>query len=92
MADEANVEKVALENRVENMENTLKELMASFQSLQATLVTRAPLTTIPLFEGNVPVANLPVATSALTLGKEPIQALDHDTSLFKALIREFESY
>ncbi|GKV17025.1 hypothetical protein SLEP1_g27583 [Rubroshorea leprosula] len=68
MADEANLEKVALENRVENMENTLKELMASFQTLQATLVTRAPLTTNPLFEGNVPVANLSVATFALTLG------------------------
>ncbi|GKV48344.1 hypothetical protein SLEP1_g55166 [Rubroshorea leprosula] len=74
MADEANLEKVALENRVENMENTLKELMASFQSLQATLVTKAPLTTNPLFEGNVPVANLSVATSALTLGKEPMSS------------------
>ncbi|GKV32766.1 hypothetical protein SLEP1_g41347 [Rubroshorea leprosula] len=72
MADEANLEKVALENRVENMENTLKELMASFQSLQATLVTRAPLTTSPLFEGNVPVASLPIATS--TLGKEPMSS------------------
>ncbi|GKV36242.1 hypothetical protein SLEP1_g44391 [Rubroshorea leprosula] len=72
MADEANLEKVALENRVENMENTLKELMASFQSLQATLVTRAPLTTNPLFEGNVSVANLPIAIS--TLGKEPMSS------------------
>ncbi|GKV43432.1 hypothetical protein SLEP1_g50720 [Rubroshorea leprosula] len=71
MADGANLERGALENRVENMENTLKELMASFQSLQATLVTRAPLATNPLFEENVPVANLPVVTSALTLGKEP---------------------
>ncbi|GKV19447.1 hypothetical protein SLEP1_g29708 [Rubroshorea leprosula] len=71
MADEANLE-VALENRVENMENTLKELMASFQSLQATLVTRAPLATNPLFEGNVPVASLPIATS--TLGKEPMSS------------------
>ncbi|GKV30632.1 hypothetical protein SLEP1_g39424 [Rubroshorea leprosula] len=52
------------------MENTLKELMASFQSLQATLVTRAPLTTNPLFEGNVSMANLPITTS--TLGKEPM--------------------
>ncbi|GKV49948.1 hypothetical protein SLEP1_g56669 [Rubroshorea leprosula] len=74
MADEANLEKAALDNQVENMENTLKELMASFQSLQATLVTRAPLTTNPLFEGNVPVANLPMATSALTLGKEPMSS------------------
>ncbi|GKV24161.1 hypothetical protein SLEP1_g33808 [Rubroshorea leprosula] len=74
MAHEANLEKVALENRVENMKNTLKELMASFQSLQAILVTRAPLTTNPLFEGNVLVANLPVATSALTLGKEPMSS------------------
>ncbi|GKV40238.1 hypothetical protein SLEP1_g47907 [Rubroshorea leprosula] len=74
MVDEANLEKVALENRVENMENTLKELMASFQSLQATLVTRAPLTTNPLFEGNVPVANFPMATSTLTLGKEPMSS------------------
>ncbi|GKV18318.1 hypothetical protein SLEP1_g28716 [Rubroshorea leprosula] len=75
MADEANLdnlEKVALENRVENMENTLKELMASVQSLQATLVTRPPLTTNPLFKGNVSVANLPIATS--TLGKEPLSS------------------
>ncbi|GKV46601.1 hypothetical protein SLEP1_g53574 [Rubroshorea leprosula] len=72
MVDEANLEKVALENRVENMENTLKELMASFQSLQATLVTRAPLTTNPLFDGNVSVANLPITTS--TLGKEPMSS------------------
>ncbi|GLT44936.1 hypothetical protein SLA2020_188090 [Shorea laevis] len=74
MADEANLERGALENCVENMENTLKQLMASFQSLQATLVTRAPLTTNPLFEGDVLVANLPVATSALTLGKEPMSS------------------
>ncbi|GKV12745.1 hypothetical protein SLEP1_g23859 [Rubroshorea leprosula] len=72
MANEANLEKVILENRVENMENTLKELMASFQSLQATLVTRAPLTTNPLFEGNVSVANLPIAIS--TLGKEQMSS------------------
>ncbi|GKV17074.1 hypothetical protein SLEP1_g27625 [Rubroshorea leprosula] len=69
MADEANLEKVALEDHVKNMENTLKELMASFQ---ATLVTRAPLTTNPLFEGNVSVANLPIAIS--TLGKEPMSS------------------
>ncbi|GKV00626.1 hypothetical protein SLEP1_g13292 [Rubroshorea leprosula] len=74
MVDEANLEKVALENRVENMENALKELMASFQSLQATLVTRTPLTTNPLFEGNVFVANLPMATSASTLGKRPMSS------------------
>ncbi|GKV00143.1 hypothetical protein SLEP1_g12885 [Rubroshorea leprosula] len=72
MADEANLDKVALENRVENMGNTLKELMAFFQYLQATLVTRAPLTTNPLFEGNVSVANLPIAIS--TLGKEPMSS------------------
>ncbi|GKV34678.1 hypothetical protein SLEP1_g43032 [Rubroshorea leprosula] len=46
--------------------------MASFQSLQATLVTRPPLTTNPLFEGNASVANLPIATS--TLGKEPMSS------------------
>ncbi|GKU89541.1 hypothetical protein SLEP1_g3667 [Rubroshorea leprosula] len=72
MADKANLEKVALENRVENMKNTLKELMASLQSLQATLVTRAPLTTNPLFEGNVSMENLPIATS--TIGKEPMSS------------------
>ncbi|GKV51312.1 hypothetical protein SLEP1_g57982 [Rubroshorea leprosula] len=72
MVDEANLEKVALENRVESMENTLKELMASFQSFQATLVTRALLTTNPLFEGNVSVANLPITIS--TLGKEPMSS------------------
>ncbi|GKU94816.1 hypothetical protein SLEP1_g8253 [Rubroshorea leprosula] len=72
MANEANLENVALENRVENMKNTLKELMASFQSLQATLVTRAPLTTNPLFEGNVSVANLAITTS--TLRKEPMSS------------------
>ncbi|GKV11298.1 hypothetical protein SLEP1_g22563 [Rubroshorea leprosula] len=71
MANKANLEKGALENRVENMENTLKELMASFQSLQATLVIRAPLATNPLFEENVSMANLLMATSTLTLGKEP---------------------
>ncbi|GKV26011.1 hypothetical protein SLEP1_g35373 [Rubroshorea leprosula] len=74
MADEANLERGALENRAENMENTLKELMASFQSLQATLVTKAPLTTNPLFEGDVPMANLPMATFALTLEKGPMSS------------------
>ncbi|GKV48863.1 hypothetical protein SLEP1_g55653 [Rubroshorea leprosula] len=72
MADDANLGRGALENHVENMESTLKELMASFQSLQATLVTRAPLTTNSLFEGNVSMANLPIATS--TLGKEPMSS------------------
>ncbi|GKV03826.1 hypothetical protein SLEP1_g16069 [Rubroshorea leprosula] len=70
----ANEEKGALKNRIENMENTLKELMASFQSLQATLVTKAPLTTNPLFEGNVLVAKLSIATSTLSLGKEPMSS------------------
>ncbi|GKU89459.1 hypothetical protein SLEP1_g3593 [Rubroshorea leprosula] len=79
MADEANLEKAALENRVENMENTLKELLASFQSLQATLVTRAPLTTNPLFKGNVSAANLPIATS--TLGKEPMSSCPLDLTI-----------
>ncbi|GKV35915.1 hypothetical protein SLEP1_g44117 [Rubroshorea leprosula] len=71
MANEANLERGGLENCVDNMENTLKELMASFQSRQATIVTRAPLVTNPLFEENVLVVNFPMAISTLTLGKEP---------------------
>ncbi|GKV34543.1 hypothetical protein SLEP1_g42909 [Rubroshorea leprosula] len=88
MADEANLEKGALENPVENMENTLKELMVSFQSLQAT--SRAPLTTNPLIEGNVPVASLPIATSTLTLGKEPMSScLPHHTIVGASRIKPF---